>query len=919
MSRLPNEPKSGFSRRNFIILSGSALASLALSDRTLALTRIEPIRDPLKGDYPYRSWEDLFRKEWTWDSVGFTTHSNGCVGGCAWRVYVKDGVPVRDEQVAAYPQLPGIPDMNPRGCQKGAVYCGWVKQPDFLKYPLKRVGERGEGKWKRISWDEALTEIADKIIDTTLKRGPGNICVAKRPFAVISNNGYGRLANLLGAIKPDVSSMTGDLYPGIQTVRMPARTVSTFDDWFTSDLILMWHKNPIVTRIPDAHFLMEARYNGARLVNISADYNPSSIHADLYVPVKMGTDSHLAAAIVNELVAGKHYKADYLKEQTDLPFLVRTDNGKFLREKDFKPDGSDQVFYLWDLNAGKAVPAPGSMGSNDKTLKLGAVNPALEGTFDANGIQVTTVFERLKAEIAPYTPEVTQATTGVHPSVVRKLVGWIAECKALRILDGYNNQKHMDGFQCGRLKILILTLIGHHGTTGSIDTTYEGWRLEGASQIASVKGKPGRSVSMVLAQWVWGDQYTRSKAYYDDAQLKEQVGFGVDDMEALRKESEAKGWMPKWQSVKEPIVYINAGINIFATSNGYQQLAENLLKRCELLVSIDLRLNSGAMYADIVLPAAPEQQKLDIRETSVTRFINAFSQPVKPMYERKTDWQIAGAIAKKIQERAKARGISKVDDPEIKSTIDFDTIYDDFTMKGAIETDEGALRFVMEKSKALGPGTYEELLQKGFVAVGPSAGKTGPVPKDKPYRPFTVNFTEKKPYGTLTGRLQFYVDHEWFQRFGATVPKPQVKNGHLGPKRFPFKTNSPHTRWGVHSWCRNDKWLLRHQRGTPDVCLSPKVMASKGIKDGDMVRVFNSQGEFFAMAKTAPSLPDDQVFSEHGWEQYLYKNRTHYNFVGAELINPLELVGGYGHVKYASGGYNPNRIFYETTVDIELA
>jgi dimethylsulfide dehydrogenase subunit alpha/complex iron-sulfur molybdoenzyme family reductase subunit alpha len=912
-----NSPDDDNSRRRFLQFSMAALASAAAPSSLWAFSKIQPIGDPLKH-YPYRDWEDLYRKEWTWDSVGFTTHSNGCVAGCAWKVFVKNGVAMREEQVSEYPQLPGIPDMNPRGCQKGAVYCSWVKQPDFLKYPLKRVGARGERKWKRISWDEALTEIADKIIDTTVNRGPGNICIPKRPFAVISNTAYTRMANLLGAIKPDVSSMTGDLYPGIQTVRMPARTVSTFDDWFTSDLILMWHKNPIVTRIPDAHFLMEARYNGARLVNISVDYNPSSIHSDLFVPVKMGTDSHLAAAIVNELIAGKHYKADYLKEQTDLPFLVRTDNGKFLREKDFKSDGSDQVFYVWDTISGKAVPAPGSMGSEDKTLKLGAVVPALEGTFEADGIKVTTVFERLKAEIAPYTPEATQATSGVHPDVVRKLVGWIAECKALRILDGYNNQKHMDGFQCGRLKILILTLIGHHGTTGSIDTTYEGWRLEGNSELGQVKDRPGRSVSMVLAQWVWGEQYRRSKAYYDDAQLKEQIGFGVDDMEALRKESEANGWMPKWQSIKDPVVYLNGGINLWATSNGYSHLAENFLKRCELLVVVDFRLNSGAMYADIVLPAAA-LEKLDIRETSVTRFIHAYGQPIQPMYERKTDWQINVALAKKIQERAKARGIGRVEDPELKSFIDFDKVYDEFTMDGKVVTDEQALRFVMERSKALGPGTYEEAMKTGFVAVGPSAGKTGPVPADKPYRPFTVNVTDKKPYGTLTGRLQFYVDHEWFQRFDAMVPKPQVKGGHLGPKKYPFKTNSPHTRWGIHSFARNEKWLMRHQRGEPDVCLNPQTMARKGIKDGDMVRVFNDQGEFFAMAKTAPSLPQDQVFSEHGWEQYLYKNMTHYNNVGAELINPLELVGGYGHIKYASGGFNPNRIFYETTVDVEKA
>ena len=913
-----NSPDDSNGRRRFLQFSVAVLASAATPSSLWAFSKIVPIEDPLKS-YPYRGWEDLYRKEWTWDSVGLTTHSNGCVAGCAWKVYVKNGVPMREEQVSAYPQLPGIPDMNPRGCQKGAVYCSWIKQPDHLKWPLKRVGERGERKWKRISWDEALTEIADKIIDTTLTRGPGNVSIPSRPFAIITAKGYQRLANLLGGIKFDVSSMTGDLYPGIHTVRIPARTLSTFDDWFTSDLILMWHKNPIVTRIPDAHFLMEARYNGARLVNIAPDYNPSSIHADLYVPVKTGTDSHLAAAIVNQLIAGKHYNVNYIKEQTDLPFLVRVDNGKFLREKDFKADGSDEVFYVWDTKTGKAVLAPGSMGSKDKTLKLGAVDPALEGTFNADGIQVTTVFERLKAEIAPYTPEATQAETGLHPSVVRELVGMIAKCKAMRILDGYNNQKHFDGFQCGRLKILILTLIGHHGTTGSIDTTYENWKLEGEAELGNVKGKPGRSVSTVLAHWVWGEQYKRSKAYYDDAQLKEQIGFGIDDMEDMRKESEAKGWMPKWQSIKNPVVYINAGINIFATSNGYQQLRDNLLKRCELLVVTDFRMNSGAMYADIVLPMA-SVEKLDIRETTVTRFIHAFGQPVKPMYERKTDWQFCVALAQKIQERAKARGITRVDDPEIKSAVDFDKIYDDFTMDGKVVTDEQAVRFVMDNSKALGPGTYEEVMKNGFVAVGPSAGKTSPVPKDKPYRPFTVNVTDKVPYKTLTGRLQFYVDHDWYQRLGATVPKPQVKGGGvLGPKKYPFVRNSPHTRWGIHSFARTEQWMLRHQRGEPDVRLNPKAMAKKGIQDGDLVRVFNSSGEFFARIKAAPSLPENMLFTEHGWEQYLYKNMTHYNMVSAELINPLEMVGGYGHIKFVSGAFNPNRIFHETTVDVEKA
>ena len=824
---------------------------------------------------------------------------------------------MREEQANAYPRLPNIPDNNPSGCQKGAVYCSWSRQPDHLKFPLKRIGARGERKWKRITWDEALTEIADSVIATTSNHGPGNIVLTARPFAVISNSAYIRLANLLGAIKLDIASMTGDLYTGLHTVRTPGASTSTFDDWFTSDLILMWHTNPIVTRIPDAHFLTEARYNGARLVNIAPEYNPSSIHSDLFVPVAVGTDSHLAASIVHVLLEQKLYKEDYLKEQTDLPFLVRLDNGKFLRECDFRSNGSAEVFYLWDTTTGRAEPAPGSLGSMEKTLRLSGMDPALEGVFDVQGIRVTTVFSRLKAEMYAYSPEATEKTTNVHASVVRKLAGWIGSCKALRILDGYNNQKHFDGFQCARLKILILTLIGHHGTTGSIDAGFVPWKLEGAMAIGATKGKPGRNVSTVLAQWVWGEQYQRSKAYFDAQQLKTEVGFDIDDLENLRRESEAKGWMPNWQSIKEPIVYINAGINTFATSNSPQQLQENLLKRCALFVVVDFRMNSAAMYADIVLPAAENTEKLDVRQLSVTRFVHAFGQPVKPMYERKTDWQIGVALAKKIQERAEALGVSSVADPELHTSVDFRTLYRDFTMHGLITQDEQALRFVMEKSQALGPGSYEKLLKHGFVAVGPSAGQTGPVPQDKPYRPYVVNVTDKIPYGTLTGRLQFYVDHDWFQRFGAAVPRPQYKGGVLGPSRYPFVRSTPHTRWGIHSFVRTSEWMLRQQRGVPDVRMHPQAMARKGIRDGDNVRVFNSCGEFYGMAKTWPALPMNMVFTEHGWEQYEYRNMTHYNLVSAELFNPLELVGGYGHIRFEPGNFNPNRIFHETTVDVE--
>ena len=111
---------------------------------------------------------------WRWDQCRWGTHRVNCLpGSCPFRVYARDGKVLREEISCTYPDFTDahfqVPDFNPRGCQKGACYSHRMYDASRLKYPLKRAGERGEGKWKRISWDEALTEIADKTIDATGK------------------------------------------------------------------------------------------------------------------------------------------------------------------------------------------------------------------------------------------------------------------------------------------------------------------------------------------------------------------------------------------------------------------------------------------------------------------------------------------------------------------------------------------------------------------------------------------------------------------------------------------------------------------------------------------------------------------------------------------------------------------------------
>jgi anaerobic selenocysteine-containing dehydrogenase len=144
-------------------------ATVAPEFRRLASADIDP-----SSAERYTSPETLYRDQWSWDRVvKGTCNQADCIAACTLNLFVKDGIVWREEQNAIY-EASGdhLPDFNPRGCQKGMVYSDLMYDATRIKYPMRRVGERGSGKWERITWDEALTEIADKIMDVVASDGP---------------------------------------------------------------------------------------------------------------------------------------------------------------------------------------------------------------------------------------------------------------------------------------------------------------------------------------------------------------------------------------------------------------------------------------------------------------------------------------------------------------------------------------------------------------------------------------------------------------------------------------------------------------------------------------------------------------------------------------------------------------------------
>jgi DMSO reductase family type II enzyme molybdopterin subunit len=446
----------------------------------------------------YASTRDLYRQKWEWDAVYWGTHCVDCYpGNCPMRVYVRDGIVWREEQSGTFSTVEeGVPDFNPMGCQKGASWSQSLYGKDRVLYPLKRVGERGEGRWNRVSWDDALTDIADRIIDAIESDGPQSIIHEGTPemATVIPTN---KFFSTIGGHGLDLNGSINDFSIGLYETFGRFSPVSSADDWFNSELVLIWHMNPVFTRIPFYHFIAEARYNGAEVINISPDVNASHLHADYQVAINGASDTAFGLALVQVILAEGLAKWDFLREQTDLGFLVRTDTKKYLRQTDVEGKGREDQLYQWDPDRGLKL-------ADRANIHLKGLQIALEGTFDvtlADGSPVTVrpACDLLREHLdANYTPEKQQSITGVHPDVVR-MIARKAASKRTNIMLGYNACKFYHGDLMERVQALLLAVTANWGKKGTGIRCWASGMHDGAFIAVNKPGPGAANTEIVLS------------------------------------------------------------------------------------------------------------------------------------------------------------------------------------------------------------------------------------------------------------------------------------------------------------------------------------------------------------------------------------------------------------------------------------
>lgn len=905
---------------------------------------------------------ERYRRRLDFDRASFGTHCVNCFpNDCPVYVFAKEGKVVFEEAAAVLETVePGVPDMNPMICQKGLAWSRQMESRDRLLHPLRRVGARGEGRWERISWNEAITEIADAILDAIEEGGPEAVVLEGTP-EISATIPAARFMGALGGTVIDVDATINDFWAGYQAVFGKFTFTSSVDDFFHSDVILFWHANPAYTMIPAFHYFVEARYKGATLALISPDVSPSHSHVDYHVPVRHGTDAALCLAMCQVVLSEGLADLRFAVEQTDLSFLVRCDDGTYLRESDLRAGGREDRFFHWHPDRGVVSADPASLRLDFEPVLAGVTKVELAS---GETIEVEPLLARVRRELdAHYTPEAASRISEAHPDSIRLLARKVARGRT-HVVVGAGVAKYFHGDLMTRALLLLLALTGNWGKKG---TGVGGWcssmfdghgtamaktkrGVEGARELVegfrAMTGAlraqdptlspeladralwrmvgPSRGMVPPAFYWYWhaGFKERWNRPEWNDPAMKRPF----DDY--WKEAIESGAWKQSASPAPDhpPRVLLEIGGNTLRRTRGGQGvLLEHLWPKLSKIVAMDYRMSETALHADLVLPATQHHEKVSLNmPTPWTMFLTMSDRVVPPAGEARDEWEVLADLAKAIGERAKARGLESCVD-RFGVVRRFDDLWNRYSLDGAFATGESAVAEMVADAVEIGnlpAGTTLETFREqgftryanwGFLAL--AMAQASPFPKGETHVPLRDHIEQGLPYPTLTRRAQFLIDHPWFLEAGEGLPahkEPPAMGG-----EHPFRLSGGHARWSVHAMNTTNPLLLETHRGRPFVLVNDRDAERLAIRDDARVRVWNDAGEFIVHARTSPAQRPGALTVYNGFEGFMFPGGKGHNEVEPGLVKWLHLVGNYGHLSYTPMEWQPVPFDRCIPVDIE--
>jgi len=230
---------------------------------------------------------------------------------CALRIRIKD------RKVTDIRGVPEDPESKGEMTLRDRHFRDILYAPDRLRYPMKRVGKKGEGQWERISWDEALSTIADRFAQTKKEYGAE---------AISFHHGHYHSGDILGTYLPRLANLIGT--PNVSNTshicHMPRVTMQfNFDlgvvvppDVKHTKCLLLWGGNPRATNKAQEIAISEARKRGVKLIVIDPRKTAYAREADIHAQLRPGTDGALALGMLHVIIGEELYDKSFVTKWT---------------------------------------------------------------------------------------------------------------------------------------------------------------------------------------------------------------------------------------------------------------------------------------------------------------------------------------------------------------------------------------------------------------------------------------------------------------------------------------------------------------------------------------------------------------------------------------------------------------------------
>jgi anaerobic selenocysteine-containing dehydrogenase len=467
-----------------------------------------------------------------------------------------------------------------------------VYHPDRLKYPLLREGNRGEDRWKRISWNEALDVIAlnlQKIIDRYGGRAiaftPGQVWTSAL-MAI-----YQRLASALGGTWVNLSGFGDAAGPcaDLLSYGIPLGNFYT-TDLENPKLCIVWGGNWTVTHPLTWRKIRKLKESGAKLYVIDPRFTATASKADEYISITPGTDTALAIGMMRVIRDEGLIDKDFMRAYTVAPFLVRQDTGLFLREKDLTEGGSDRCLVWDEKNHRTAFPEDAGL-------------PLINASCSPNGIYCKTSFNLLCELLDQFPLNKAAEITGVPADVIYRLAVSYATNRPAVIFRGWGLQRTFHGDLTWRAVTTLAAM------TGNI----------------KLQGPQGFNLNREAYTTVQG----RSYQYLPLLTLYDAIEYG--------KPYPVKGlWI--------------AAHNFVNQNPNYNRVLNDLFPKLDFIITVDLFMNASARHSDIVLPACSFYEYMDLIPPfdTVNPYLQLQQKVIDPLYECRTHVDIGNAVGRRM-------------------------------------------------------------------------------------------------------------------------------------------------------------------------------------------------------------------------------------------------------------------------------